>query len=101
EALECKTSESRFVKAIDKLQALAFVYLKKGGDMHDRHIEFTFKYSRQACKLCPELSEHYAELRRRLIRSIAKKRDASVDKIERLFGRPEPPTLFDDNGEQT
>lgn len=99
EALEGVTSEARFVKAIDKLQALAFVYLKKDGDMHDRHIIFSLKYSGQACRLCPSLTPHFLELRRRLIKSVAKHRNVSTAIIEGIITEPATLPLFDDDEE--
>jgi hypothetical protein len=96
EALECTTPEAQFVKAIDKLQALAFVYVKKDGNMHDRHIKFSLKYSRQACQLCPPLSNHFDELRSRLIQSVAERRKVSVSHIEELIAEPPTLDLFDE-----
>ncbi len=95
EALECRTAEARFVKAIDKIQALAFVHCKKQGDMQDRHIDFSLRYSAQACALCPQLSAHYLELRRRLIRTVAKKRKVPVRAIEEIVQQPDMLPLFD------
>jgi 5'-deoxynucleotidase YfbR-like HD superfamily hydrolase len=99
EALECQTPESRFVKAIDKLQALAFVHSKKQGDMHDKHIIFSLRYSEQACVLCPPLSPHYFELRRRLIRSIAKKRNVPVSVVRAIIAQPPTLPLFGEGGD--
>jgi 5'-deoxynucleotidase YfbR-like HD superfamily hydrolase len=97
EALECVTMEARFVKAVDKLQALAFVYSKKNGDMQDRHVIFSLKYSQQACYLCPALAMHFNELRRRLICSIAKRRNIQATALEELIAEPPMLPLFDED----
>lgn len=55
-----RTEEARFVKAVDKLQALAFVLVKKEGAMTDAHLRFTIKYSARALSYFPALSAHYA-----------------------------------------
>jgi 5'-deoxynucleotidase YfbR-like HD superfamily hydrolase len=99
EALDCSTAEARFVKAVDKLQALAFVYVKKHGDLHDRHIMFSLRYSGQACLLCPPLAPHFGELRRRLIKSVAKRRGVSASVVEDLITEPPTLALFDEGNE--
>jgi 5'-deoxynucleotidase YfbR-like HD superfamily hydrolase len=45
ENLQASTREARFVKAIDKLQALAFVHEKKWGRISDAHLLFSLRYS--------------------------------------------------------
>ncbi len=40
--------ESRFVKSIDKLQALAYVLKKKDGNISDEHLVFSIRYSKKA-----------------------------------------------------
>jgi len=94
EMLECRSPEARFVKAIDKIQALAFVHSKKQGEMHDRHIDFSLRYSEQACVLCPPLSAHFLELRRRLIRAVDKKRKVPARSVEAIVSRPDMLPLF-------
>lgn len=56
------TPEARFVKAIDKIQALAFVYTKKRGHLSRAHLDFTARYSAKAVTLFPRLHAHYATL---------------------------------------
>jgi 5'-deoxynucleotidase YfbR-like HD superfamily hydrolase len=82
ELLEGSTPEAHFVKAVDKLQALAFVLLKKCGDLSDRHLEFTMKYSQKVIGYFPALSVHYSELRSRLIVQVGRRRNCSVRRIE-------------------
>jgi 5'-deoxynucleotidase YfbR-like HD superfamily hydrolase len=59
EMIEGTSDESRFVKAIDKLQALAFVHVKKRGVLLDSHIRFTLRYSYKCCEYFPHLRLHY------------------------------------------
>lgn len=60
EATAEKTLEAKFVKAIDKLQALAFVRIKKVGDIGPSHLSFTIRYSREGVKKFPELQQHFS-----------------------------------------
>jgi 5'-deoxynucleotidase YfbR-like HD superfamily hydrolase len=82
EVLEGQTPEARFVKAVDKLQALAFVMVKKRGAMVDKHLAFTLKYSEKAVAYFPDLREHYEELRSRLITRVARRRKVSIAELE-------------------
>jgi len=65
------SSEALFVKAIDKLQALAYVYLKKNGNISDAHLVFSIRYSRKAIEFFTGISIHYSILLDRLIDSVA------------------------------
>lgn len=85
EVLEGRTTEARFVKAIDKLQALAFVTVKKRGVMVDKHLSFTLKYSEKAVIYFPDLRAHYEELKSRLIAKVAHKRKVSIPELEQLL----------------
>jgi 5'-deoxynucleotidase YfbR-like HD superfamily hydrolase/dephospho-CoA kinase len=85
EALEGVTPEARFVKGVDKLQALAFVLLKKKGLFEDRHLHFTLRYSRQSVEYFPALEQHYKELRSRLLRQVARRRRIAPEEIEAWF----------------
>jgi 5'-deoxynucleotidase YfbR-like HD superfamily hydrolase len=82
EVLEGRTHEARFVKAIDKLQALGFVIVKKRGDMLDKHLIFTLKYSEKVVAYFPDLRPHYEELRSRLMGRVARKRNISVPQLQ-------------------
>jgi 5'-deoxynucleotidase YfbR-like HD superfamily hydrolase len=61
EMIEGSSEESRFVKAIDKLQALAFVYIKKRDNILDAHIQFTLRYSQKCYEYFPQLRRHAAQ----------------------------------------
>jgi len=64
--LDAATSaESRFVKAVDKLQALAYVVAAKS-HLPAKHFEFTVSYSNQALTYFPGLRAHVEELQHRL-----------------------------------
>jgi 5'-deoxynucleotidase YfbR-like HD superfamily hydrolase len=85
EALHGRTADARFVKAVDKLAALAFVVTKKRGLMVDKHLFFTLRYSEKALEHFPPLEAHYDELKRRLVRALARSREARIGDIERLI----------------
>lgn len=61
------TAEARFVKAVDKIQALAYVVVKKKSGLVPSHMDFTIRFSRKAIDYFPRLSAHYFELRSRLV----------------------------------
>jgi len=82
EALSGTTNESRFVKAIDKLQAFCFVLLKKRGSLEDKHLEFTLQYSLKAPMYWTGLGQHYSEIRSRFLTQVARRRGTSVKLIE-------------------
>lgn len=79
------TSEARLVKAVDKLQALAFVVVKKGGDMTDDHLSFSLRYSFKAVEYFPGVAGHYAILISRLITAVAKQRNVAVSELLNRF----------------
>ena len=85
EVLEGRTIDARFVKGVDKLQALAFVTAKKRGVMVDKHLRFTLKYSEKAVMYFPDLRAHYEELKSRLMALVALKRGVSISELERLL----------------
>lgn len=70
------TEEARFVKAVDKLQALAFVLVKKEGAMTDSHLRFTVRYSARSVRYFPALSAHYAHMIELLTDAVRKHRKA-------------------------
>lgn len=78
EIINGKTPEALFVKAVDKLQALAFVHLKKAGRISDQHLVFTLRYSKKTIAYFPPLSTHYAELVDRFLENVAKQRSTGV-----------------------
>ncbi len=85
EALDGRTPEARFVKAIDKLQALGFVTVKKRGAMLDKKLRFTLQYSEKAVAYFPENGGHYDELKGRLLARVARQRKIAVAELERTL----------------
>jgi len=83
ELLNESTDESKFVKAVDKLQALVYVVEKKAGGMSDSHLKFTMQYSSKVLRW-PPLSMHLDRLRERLFVDTAKQRNVEVAKIRRI-----------------
>lgn len=81
---EGKSSEVRFVKAIDKLDAVTFVIRKKKGDMRDAHIRFTLRYAHRAVSYFPDIGPYFHELARRLLLSVAKFRQVPLEEVERI-----------------
>jgi 5'-deoxynucleotidase YfbR-like HD superfamily hydrolase len=65
--IEGATPEARFVKAVDKLQALAYVVVKKSHGLLPPHFDFTRRFSAKALAYFPLLKSHYEELVRRLV----------------------------------
>ncbi|WP_350334323.1 HD domain-containing protein [Coralliovum pocilloporae] len=65
-----KTIEAKFVKAVDKLQALAFVRVKKVGDIGPSHLSFTIRYSREGAKKFPELQQYFSLILKDLLTDV-------------------------------
>ncbi|MGV1769358.1 HD domain-containing protein [Agrobacterium vitis] len=59
ELIEGSSEAARFVKAVDKLQSLAFVRLKKAGNITPEHAAFTLRYSRIGVQRFPQLQGHF------------------------------------------
>ncbi len=90
EAIRCKTQESLFVKAIDKLQAFAYVHVKKDGYLSDNHILFTLPYSEKCKHYFPPLEGHYEYLKFIFLKRVALRRGCTVKKLCRdLFSQSE------------
>lgn len=85
EAIRAETPESRFIKSVDKLQALAYVHLKKAGNLNDMHLRFTLDYSSKSIDYFPEMAQHYLCLRARLLEGICKRRNISYSEFEKSF----------------
>jgi 5'-deoxynucleotidase YfbR-like HD superfamily hydrolase len=86
EMIEISTPEARFVKAVDKMQPLAFILLKKKGDLTDAHLDFTLKYARKALSYFPGLRHHFEELQSRLFQQVAQKRGCHISDLNRIVG---------------
>jgi 5'-deoxynucleotidase YfbR-like HD superfamily hydrolase len=90
DALGAQSQEARFVRAVDKLQALAFVIAKKAGVMSDEHLIFTLRYSRKSVEYFPRLRIHYALMLEKLLDSVASQRNAARDCLDsELYGQLE------------
>jgi 5'-deoxynucleotidase YfbR-like HD superfamily hydrolase len=72
EFIAAQTPEARFVKAVDKLQPLIYILMKKAGQIDLAHLVFTLDYSARAITYFPELEGHYQELKCRLIGTFAR-----------------------------
>jgi 5'-deoxynucleotidase YfbR-like HD superfamily hydrolase len=94
EVVEGETLESRFVKAVDKLQSLAFIITKKKGNLGNKHLRFTIRYSSKALHYFPDLAGHYSELKSRLFADVARYRGIQVAHVEEIIV-PQP-VLFAD-----
>ncbi len=94
EVLSGKTREAKFVKAVDKLQAFAFVVTKKAGKFANRHLQFTLRYVEKGVGDFPGLWRHYLELRRRMVEQVAVDREKSVAAIEGVLGLNQQELLF-------
>lgn len=85
ESLEGSTEEACFVKAVDKLQALGYVLIKKNGLLKDKHLSFTLRYSQKAIEYYPGLELHYEELKSKVFAKVAKYRKTSIENIRKKF----------------
>lgn len=84
ELLNGRSDEARFVKAVDKLQALAYVIAKKSGRMSDSHLLFTMQYTSKVALSWPPLQAHLTHLLERLFVSIARVRNVSTEAIRKI-----------------
>lgn len=91
DAIYAHSPEARLVKAVDKLQALAFVLEKKGGTMTDEHLVFSLRYSMKAVDYFPKIVMHHRVLVRRLIRAIADYRRMPTAALIRALPEPVGP----------
>lgn len=71
EYLDGRTHEAQFVKAVDKLQALAFVRLKKQGNVTSEHMAFTIRYCRLGVMAYPPLQGHFQMVLRDILEDIS------------------------------
>lgn len=85
EIIECSSNESKFVKAVDKLQALAYIHEKKKGNINDKHLKFSIDYAKKALMYFPKIEAYYKELCYRIIRQVANKRSKSIIDIQNLL----------------
>lgn len=81
-----RSEETRFVRAIDKMQPLVYIYHKKRGLLEDRHLAFTLRYSRQCIEYFPPLKAHYEYLSNLLLKQVASNRDLPIRTVEKIAG---------------
>lgn len=81
EFIHCSSPEAHFVNAVDKLQALVFVFAIKRGEFTNEHLAFSLKYSAKVIEYFPRLSVHYGVLIDQLMQNVATHRRSSVRKI--------------------
>jgi len=91
EALECRTPEARFVKALDKMQALAFILLKKQGSVEDKHLAFLVRFTEKNDRYFPPLRRHSQELLRRIFRAAARERGVGIATLRHSTGLTREP----------
>ena len=88
ELIEGSSEEAQFVKALDKLQALVFVRLRKGGRISSDHAAFTIRYSRIGVLRFPPLQDHFKLVLRDLLDDVAHSRPAEVPAFcEEVFAK--------------
>ena len=90
DAIELKTPESRFVKALDRLQTYMYITARKDGVIDDEHIDFTLKYLSKYHDHFPALEPYHDVLRDRLLESIADRRGVPLGDLEAQFIPPRP-----------
>ncbi|MBB3387214.1 MULTISPECIES: HD domain-containing protein [unclassified Rhizobium] len=78
ELIEGSSDEAQFVKALDKLQALVFVRLRKGGRITPDHAAFTIRYSRIGVHRFPPLQEHFKLVLRDLLDDVAQSKPTEI-----------------------
>lgn len=84
EVIAGTSNEALFIKAVDKLQALAFVILKKDGNVNDTHLSFSVRYSQKAIQYFPPLHDHYSFLLELLLESVAIRRGTDVGQLREI-----------------
>lgn len=83
EVLKCESLESRFIKAIDKLQATIFILTKKAGNIEDKHLCFLEKFNKKNISYFPPLKQYYDEVSEIMYKKIAKHRNVSKEKLQK------------------
>jgi 5'-deoxynucleotidase YfbR-like HD superfamily hydrolase len=81
EFLDGRSNEALFVKSVDKLQALAFVRLKKKGNIIPDHMAFTLRYSRLGVLHFPSLQPHFQNVIHDVLRDVLSEAPASFNEF--------------------
>lgn len=89
--LKLKSQEARFIKTVDKLEALLFVLIKKDGSFLDEHLVFNLKYTRMALCYFPRLVWHFEEVRKRMIARTAEVRGVEEAELEAWAEKSDTP----------
>ncbi|HEY7156365.1 MAG TPA: HD domain-containing protein [Gemmataceae bacterium] len=100
EIIQGTSAEAHFVRGVDKLQAFAFVMAKKRGTFQDRHLCFTLRYVERGIAGFPGLWGHYLEMRGRLLKEVADRRQNTVGMIEGVLGLNQPQAPFGEQRQQ-
>jgi 5'-deoxynucleotidase YfbR-like HD superfamily hydrolase len=95
EIVDSHTQEATFVKAVDKIQALLFILIKKQGNIHDKHLIFSLEYAKKAIAYFPQIEPYYCEIRRRLILQVANRRQQTINDVDNILASGQP-SLFDE-----
>jgi 5'-deoxynucleotidase YfbR-like HD superfamily hydrolase len=86
DVIEVRTPESHFVKALDRLQPLAYIILRKNGVMTDAHLEFSLRHLlTTCCTHFPPLLPYFDHMIRLLLQSIADERRVTLDSLYQQF----------------
>ncbi len=85
EAMHLQSLESRFIKALDRLQVFAYVIQRKAGVVDDAMIIFMLKYLSSCNTHFPPIKPYYDCFVRRLLESIADRRGVLVQALQTQF----------------
>jgi 5'-deoxynucleotidase YfbR-like HD superfamily hydrolase len=94
EMQDARTHEAGLLKAVDKLQTLAFVHSKKNGQLTDAHLQFTIRYASRCLAYFPRIQQHYSTLLRVFLTRVAQSRSVPVRAIYRDFVHENQLSLF-------
>jgi 5'-deoxynucleotidase YfbR-like HD superfamily hydrolase len=77
--------ESRFVKALDRIQPLAYIIARKAGHMENAHLIFTVNYLKTNRTYFPALAGHFNNLMHRFFESMAEHRQVTLASLKEDF----------------
>lgn len=100
EAVECKSPEARFVKAVDEIERLASMLLAKGDSVDDSYLTQSAACADAVEQYFPPLRNHSRELLRRIVRGVADERGIDVTSLWKEINPddPEPGIAASDAG---
>jgi 5'-deoxynucleotidase YfbR-like HD superfamily hydrolase len=79
------SDEARAVKAIDKLQGLVWVMVRKGGDISDEHLRFNLSYTTPVTRTCPEVAPFVLAAHHRMCLSVGDFRHTNGTELYERF----------------